>query len=132
MSDKHNDQTGANPSGEETDEELVLRRLKDKQKAYKRHSIKWQTIHFVLGGMSVSLAAVISNDAVPAGWASIEGFAALVGILAALSTFLRPDARAKKFNAARHVLRRARTEYEHDNHPLVKALNEADDLVLHE
>jgi hypothetical protein len=58
--------------------------------------------------------------------------AALVTASSALSTFLRPDARAKKFNAARSILRRARNEYEHSNNPLVKALNEADELTSHE
>ena len=112
--------------------DTALRRLKDKQKSYKVYALVWQAVHFLLGGLSVSLAAVVANEEAIPSWATSEGLAALIGLSAALSTFLRPDARAKKFNAARHVLRRARNLHEHDNHPLVRALNEADDLVLQE
>lgn len=119
-------------SGTSTTSDPTLRRLKDKQKEYKRQSTIWQIVHFLLGGLSVTLAAVIANEAsLPAG-TTTEGVATVLAISAALSTFLRPDARAKKFNAARQVLRRARTVYEHEDHPLVKALNEADELVLQE
>ena len=111
---------------------VTLNRLKEKQKQYKFQAMLWQSIHFALGGMSVSLAAVIASESAMPRWAGTEEMAIVVTISAALSTFLRPDARAKKFNAARHVLRRARTVHEHDNHPLANALNEADDLVLQE
>lgn len=105
--------------------------VKEKQKDFKLKALFWQGVHFFLGGISVSLAAVLALESVPSLFPS-EDLAALVAGSAALSTFLRPDARAKKFHAARSILRRARTKFEHDNDPLVEALNEADELVLQE
>lgn len=112
-------------------DDSALERLKAKQKDYKTKAYIWLTIHYVLGALSVSLAAVIANKAIPS-WANSEGVAAIVGISAALSTFLRPDARAKKFNSARSILRRARNNYEHSDNALVKALNEADEITSYE
>ncbi|WP_073326121.1 SLATT domain-containing protein [Ferrimonas marina] len=117
-----------NESQERKQSETALERVKEKQKGYKVRAYIFQTIHFILGGLSVSLAAVLANKAIPE-WATTEGFAAIVAVTAALSTFLRPDSKAKKYNTARSILRRARNQYVHDNDPLVRALNEADEIT---
>lgn len=113
------------------DQMSALERLTVKQKDYKRASYLWQFAHFVLGIASVSISALLASG-VPMDSTDKQLLAAIVAVTASLSTFLRPDSQARKFNAARSILRRARNHYEYSNDPLVKALNEADELVSYE
>lgn len=109
----------------------VIERFKKKQKTYKRSAYFWQTVHYILGILSVSLAALLASKTnFDANEQQI--IAAIVAISAGLSTFLRPDAKAKQYNAARSLLRRARNEHEYDKHPLTKALNDADEITTEE
>jgi hypothetical protein len=109
----------------------VIERVKKKQKSYKNRAYFWQTLHYTLGVLSVSLAALLASKTI-SGVDNQQIIAAIVAITAGLSTFLRPDAKAKQYNAARSLLRRARNEHAYDNHPLTKALNEADEITTEE
>ncbi|NRQ42117.1 hypothetical protein HRH59_05975 [Rheinheimera sp. YQF-2] len=106
----------------------VVELVKSKQKSYKSRAYFWLLLHYLLGVLSASLAAVLASGAINE--PSCEQLIALaVAISAGVSTFLRPDARAKQFNAARSLLRRARNQHDFDNHPLTKALNDADEII---
>jgi hypothetical protein len=75
----------------------------------------------------VASPSAISNSA-----GGTEVLGTSIAIITAVTTFLSPGARAKKYNSARLVLHTARDAYEIENDQLQQALSKARALIEQE
>jgi hypothetical protein len=111
----------------------VPQEFKDTQKKYKWKSTLWSTIHYFLGILGVILGALVASpSAITNSAGGTEVLGTSIAIITAVTTFLSPGARAKKYNSARLVLHTARDAYEIENDQLQQALSKARALIEQE